>query len=106
MNARDSVSADQVFTYMMSNGYVTERVSLPEWRSKLEATANRENDPEMKVLVQSMDFVEPYLTDTSVYDISRFSEVVRRLGLPLPAVDLDYVAKILGVHSERPGESS
>jgi len=82
---------------MMSNGFVTERVSLPEWRSRLEATADRENDLEMKVLVQSLDFVEPYLTDTSVYDISRFSEVVRQLGLSAPAVDVDYVAKILGV---------
>ena len=60
----------------------------------------------MKVLVQSLDFVEPYLTDTSVYDISRFSEVVKKLGLLSPPVDVDYVAKILGVRSEFPGESS
>ena len=59
----------------------------------------------MKGLVQSLDFVEPYLTDTSVYDISRFSEVVRQLGLSAPAVDVDYVAKILGVPSELPGRS-
>ena len=103
---QDPVSADQVFTYMMSNGYVTDRVPLPEWRSRLEATANWENDLEMKVLVQTLDYVEPYLSDTSIYDVRRFSEVVRQLGLSAPAVDVDYVAKILGVLPELPGDSN
>ncbi len=93
------VEADQVFSYMMSNGFATERVPLHEWRARLEATANEENDLEMKVLVQSLDFVEPYLTDTSVYDISRFSEVISQLGLTAPVVEVNYVAKILGVSS-------
>ena len=96
------VSADQVFSYMISNGYAREQVSLGDWRSRLEATADRDNDQEMKVLVQSLDFVEPYLTDTSVYDNSLFSEVVAQLGLSSPAVDVDYVAKILGVPSDLP----
>jgi len=103
---QEPVSADQVFTYMVSNGYVTDRVSLSEWRSRLKSTGDRDNDLEMKVLVQSLDFVEPYLTDKSVYDISRFSEVVGQLGLSSPVVDVDYVAKILGVPSELPPESS
>lgn len=96
------VSGDQVFDYMINSGYATERVSLPEWRSRLEAAAERDNDLEMKVLVQSLDFVEPYLTDTSVYENSRFSEVVAQLGLSSPTVDVDYVAKILGVPSDLP----
>lgn len=97
---QNPVSADQVFDYMISSGYATERVSLPEWRSRLEAAADRDNDLEMKVLVQSLDFVEPYLTDTSVYDISRFSEAVTQMGLSSPAVDVAYVAKILEVVSK------
>ena len=92
---RDPVPADEVFTYMMSNGYVTNRVSVTEWRSILEGAADRENDLELRVLVQSLDSVEGYLADTSVYDISRFSEALTQLGLSSPAVDVDYVTKFL-----------
>ena len=92
---QDPVPADQVFAYMKSNGYIAERVPLIEWRSRLEATADRENDLELKVLVKSLDSVEGYLTDTSVYDISRFSEVLPQLGLLPPTVDVDYVTKFL-----------
>jgi len=88
------VPADQVFTYMEANGYVTKRVPLAEWRSRLEETAELEDDNELRVLVQSLDSVESYLTDTSVYDNSRFTEAMTRLGLTAPLVDIDYVAKI------------
>ena len=91
------VSADRVFEYMESNGYVTGRVSLEDWRSALQATADRENDMELKVLVQALDSVEPYLTDTSVYDVSRFSEAVSGMGMALPAADVEYVTRFLRV---------
>ena len=92
---RSPVSADEVFAYMESNGYVTGRVSLEDWKSGLQATADRENDMELKVLVQALDSVEPYLTDTSVYDTSRFSEAVSRTGITAPAVDVEYVTRFL-----------
>ena len=88
------VPADQVFTYMEANGYVTKSVPLAEWRSRLEETAELEDDNELRVLVQSLDSVESYLTDTSVYDNSRFTEAMMQLGLTAPLVDVDYVAKI------------
>ena len=91
----DPVPADQVFGYMKSNGYITERVPLAEWKSRLEALADKENDLELKMLVQSLDSVEGYLTDTSVYDISRFSEATSAMGLAPPAVDVAYVTKFL-----------
>jgi thioester reductase-like protein len=97
---QNPVPADQVFSHMINNGHAKERVSLADWRSKLEATADRENDIEMKVLVQSLDFVEPYLTDTSVYDTSRFSRVVDQMGLSSPAVDVNYVVKLLGIRPD------
>ena len=87
----DPVAADQVFAYMESNGYVTNRVPLTDWRARLEETAERENDIELRGLGQSLDSVEPYLADTSVYDNSRFSEVLKQLGLSAPTVDVDYV---------------
>jgi thioester reductase-like protein len=88
------VAADQVFTFMESNGYVSNRIPLSEWRKKLNEMAEADNDRELKVLVQSLDAVESYLTDTSVYDTSRFNETLIQLGLTAPPVDVDYVTKI------------
>jgi thioester reductase-like protein len=76
---QNPVPGDGVFSSMETNGYVTDRVPLMDWKSRLQATADQENDMELKILVQSLDSVEPYLTDTSVYDNSRFSEVLPRL---------------------------
>ena len=90
------VPADHVFTNMRDQGLVADLVSLPEWRSRLEAAADSENDLELKLLVQTLDSVESYLTDTSVYDISRFSQVLSQLGLAPPVVDVDYVTRFLG----------
>ncbi len=87
------VPADQVFGYMQSNGHVAERVPIEEWLTKLGDLADRESDLELKMLVQSLDSVEGYLTDTSVYDVSRFSEVLPDLGMRPPAVDVDYVTR-------------
>ena len=94
---QNPVPADGVFSFMESNGYVTDRVPLMDWKSRLQATADQENDMELKILVQSLDSVEPYLTDTSVYDNSRFSEALSQIGLPAPTVDVEYVAKFLRV---------
>ena len=91
------VTADQVFTHMEINGYVTNRVPLDDWKSGLQAAADRENDVELKVLVQALDSVEPYLADTSAYDNSRFSEAISRIGLTAPTVDVDYVTKFLRI---------
>ncbi len=90
------VPADHVFTDMRDEGWVADLAPLAEWRSRLEAAAEGENDLELKLLAQSLDSVEPYLTDTSVYDISRFSQVLRQLSLAPPVVDVDYVTRFLG----------
>ncbi len=92
---QDAVSADQVFAYMENHGYVAERAPLGYWKSRLETMAHRDDDMELKVLVRSLESVEPYLSDTSVYDISRFSKVLSEIGLGMPAVDVDYVTKFL-----------
>jgi hypothetical protein len=94
---QNPVPGDGVFSSMETNGYVTDRVPLMDWKSRLQATADQENDMELKILVQSLDSVEPYLTDTSVYDNSRFSEVLSQIGLPAPTVDVEYVTKFLRV---------
>ena len=92
---QDPVPADQVFAYMEHRGYVADRTQLGAWKSRLGTMADRDEDMELKVLVRSLESVEPYLSDTSVYDISRFSEALSEIGLGMPAVDVDYVTKFL-----------
>ena len=92
---QDPVPADHVFARMENQGYITARVSLDDWKSRLQATAEREDDMDLKVLVRSLDSVEPYLADTSVYDISRFTRAFTEVGLTMPSVDADYVTRFL-----------
>ena len=89
------VPADQVFAYMEHHGYVADRAQLGDWKSRLGTMADRDEDMELKVLVRSLESVEPYLSDTSVYDITRFSEALSEIGLGMPAVDVDYMTKFL-----------
>ena len=89
------VPADQVFAYMEHHGFVADRVQLGDWKSRLETMADRDDDLELKVLIRSLESVEPYLSDASVYDITRFSEALSEIGLGMPAVDVDYVTKFL-----------
>ena len=92
---QDPVTAESVFAHMERHGHVTDRVSLGEWKSRLQEISDRENDLELGVLVRSLDSVEGYLSDTSAYDISRFSEALAEIGLTMPTVDVDYVTKFL-----------
>ena len=92
---QDPIPADQVFAYMEHYGYVADRAQLGDWKSRLGTMADRDEDMELKVLVRSLESVEPYLSDTSVYDISRFSEALSEIGLGMPASDVDYVIKFL-----------
>ena len=89
------VPADQVFAYMEHHGYVADRAQLGDWKSRLGIMADRDEDMELKVLVRSLESVEPYLSDTSAYDITRFSEALSEIGLGMPAVDVDYMTKFL-----------
>ena len=89
------VPADEVFAFMENHGYVADRAQLGDWKSRLDTMANRDDDMELKVLIRSLESVEPYLSDTSVYDIGRFSEALSEIGLGMPVVDVDYVTKFL-----------
>ena len=95
MVQQDPVTADRVFTHMQDRGYVTDRVSLADWKLRLKEMADRDNDPESGVLVRSLESVEGYLSDTSAYDISRFSEAISEIGLTKPKVDVDYMTMFL-----------
>ena len=92
---QDPVSADSVFALMESRGYVTDRVSLCEWKSRLQEMADREDDLELGVLVRSLDSVEGYLSDTSSYDNSQFSKALAEIGLTIPTGSVEYVTRFL-----------
>ena len=92
---QDPVPADEVFGLMERNGHITERVSLTEWKSRLQETADQDDDLELKMLLRSLDSVEPYLSDTSAYDISRFTEAISQYGFTMPNVGADYVTMFL-----------
>ena len=91
----DPVTADSVFAHMENRGYVTDRVSLAEWKSRLQEMADRDDDLELGVLVRSLDSVAGYLSDTSSYDISQFSKALAETGLTRPTGGVDYVTKFL-----------
>ena len=89
------VPADDVFAHMERLGHIRQRTPIGEWKLRLTAMADREEDMELKVLARSLESVEPYLADTSVYDISRFTSAIAELGLTMPASDVDYVTMFL-----------
>ena len=91
----DPVTADSVFAHMENRGYVTDRVSLADWKSRLQEMADRDDDLELGVLVRSLDSVAGYLSDTSSYDISQFSKALAETGLTIPTGGVDYVTKFL-----------
>ena len=93
---QDPIPADRIFARMESAGQVTERVTLEDWKSRLQAGADRGDDMDMNVLAQSLDSVEGYLADTSAYDISKFTKAIGEIGLTMPVVDASYATMFLG----------
>ena len=92
---QEPVPADRVFDLMERNGHITGQVPLAEWKSALQEAADHDDDLELKMLLRSLDSVEPYLTDTSVYDMSRFTEALAGIGLTMPNLGADYVTMFL-----------
>ena len=92
---QDPVTAESVFAHMPNLGYETDRVPLDEWKSTLREIADREDDSESEVVLRSLASVEGYLSDTSSYDISRFSKALAEIGMTMPTVDVDYVTRFL-----------
>jgi amino acid adenylation domain-containing protein/thioester reductase-like protein len=84
-----------VFDLLRDRGEVTDYVSADQWKVLLHASAEQEDAPLFSVLAQSLEDVEPYLTDTSTYDCSHFDHAVSTYGIERPATDGAYFAKLL-----------
>ena len=67
----EPISAQVVFDCMLERGYISGSVPMDAWLAKLYAKSEADTDHILHVLAQSLGEVEPYLTDTSVYDCSR-----------------------------------
>ena len=92
---QDPGTAESVFAYMQDSGYEIDRVPLGEWKSRLQETSDRKDDLESETVLRSLDSVEGYLSDTSSYDISRFSKAFAEIGMTMPTVGVDYVTRFL-----------
>ena len=88
--------ARAVFEWLRNQGHVTEYVSVTEWKSRLYAKAEHAEHALLKVLADALEDVEPYLTDTSVYDCSHFDRAASQYGITRPATDADYFSKLMG----------
>ena len=88
------VPAHTVFDLLLDMDVISDYVSIDEWKSRLVKKAKDENDYILNVLAQSLDDVELYLKDKSIYDCSRFERALSAHNLQRPAIDSEYFMKI------------
>ena len=94
----EPLSAQAVFDCLLQRGYISGYVPMHAWLAKLYAKSEADNDHILHVLAQSLGDVEPYLTDTSVYDCSRFDAATRVCGMHRPGADLAYFEPFIRRH--------
>lgn len=93
--AKERVPADDVFQRMREKGIVRDTVPLDNWVDNLAAHATETRDPALKLMAESLDEIEPFLTDTAQYESRRFEKAVAEQGLNPPRVNTGYFDKLL-----------
>ena len=91
----DAVPARTVFDLLLEMKFISSYVSFDEWKSKLYTKAEKEGDYILNVLAQSLEDVEMYLNDASIYDCSRFENALSKYSLQRPLTDPDYFKKLI-----------
>ena len=91
----DPVPSKTVFDLLFEMKLVSEYVSFDEWKSRLYTKAEKEGDYILNVLAQSLEDVEMYLKDESIYDCSRFENCLTEHGIQRPLTDSDYFKKLI-----------
>lgn len=66
-------------------------VAKSEWVERLSRWAKSQNDSQLEVLARSLNDVEGYLQDTSIYDGEQFNKAITELQLPRPDAGLAYL---------------
>jgi len=91
----DPMPAGKVFDLLFEMKRVSDYVSLDEWKSRLYAKAETAGDYILNVLAQSLEDVEMYLNDESIYDCTRFENCLTEHGSKRPPTDADYFRKLI-----------
>jgi len=91
----DPMPARVVFDLLLEMKVISEYVPFDEWKSRLYAKAEEAGDYILNVLAQSLEDVELYLNDESIYDCSRFENVLSKYCLQRPLIDPDYFEKLI-----------
>jgi thioester reductase-like protein len=91
----DTVPARTVFDLLLEMKFISNYVSFDEWKSRLYTKAEKEGDYILNVLAQSLEDVEMYLNDASIYDCSRFENALSKYSLQRPLTDPDYFKKLI-----------
>jgi len=91
----DPVPARVAFDLLLEMKLISEYVSFDEWKSKLYTKAEKEGDYILNILAQSLEDVEMYLKDESIYDCTRFENCLTEHGIQRPSIDADYFKKLI-----------
>ena len=88
------IQAKVVFDLFIEMKLISEYVSFDEWKSRLYKKAEKEGDYILSVLAQSLEDVEMYLNDKSIYDCSQFENALSKYSLLRPLTDSNYFKKL------------
>ena len=91
----DPVRARTVFDLLLEMKLISGYVSFDEWQSSLYAKAEKEGNYILNVLAQSLEDVEMYLNDESIYDCSGFENCLNEHGIQRPPIAADYFRKLI-----------
>jgi hypothetical protein len=91
------IPAHSVFDQLFDMNHISEYVSMDEWKLRLVQKAENENDYILSVLAQSLEDVELYLKDNSVYDSSRFEKALATHDLQRPVIGSEYFKRLIAL---------
>ena len=89
----DTIRARTVFNLLLDMRCISEYVPVDEWKSRLNAQAEKTGDYVLSVLAQSLDDIESYLNNHSKFDCSGFETALSDYGLRCPPIHAAYLKK-------------
>ncbi len=89
---RPTVPAREFFDRLIKAGVLEGYLALDQWLERLKEGAVCDGEESLEVLANSLPDVEGYLSDTSIYDNTRFFAELDRHDLGRPPAGLDYLS--------------
>jgi thioester reductase-like protein len=90
---KNPILTKTVFDLLLETELISGYVSFDEWKSILYAKSEKEDYYDLNVLAQSLEDIEVYLNNESIYDCSLFEIALAKYYLQRPSTDLDYFKK-------------